>query len=75
LHHEVGDEKVAWEVSTYLGLSLHALPGEGEDLHLAGTEGDVVVDGHVDVDVDVVVVEFSWKGLGGWKRCQCGSWC
>jgi hypothetical protein len=70
---QVGDEKVAWEVSTYLGLSLHALPGEGEDFHLAGTEGDVVVDGHVDVGVDVGVdvvnVEFSWKGVDCWKRC------
>lgn len=34
---------------TYLGLGLHALPGEGERLHLARREAHGVFGSHVDV--------------------------
>lgn len=57
-HHAVDDEVVerGWgfrgvdsarkEDCTYLGLRLHALPCDGEDLHLTGREGDFFLRSH-----------------------------
>ena len=35
----------------YLWLLIHALPGEGQDLHLTSVEADVFVASHVDAIV------------------------